>query len=105
MYSKYYKLKKPQMTVLLKLTEEFLYTCGTCFQDALYYDDEYKAVYENVYVRANLTCSGNIEIPYYSAGNDPICIYCGAEDRLKICRGKYPICEPCVEKKLLPVDE
>ena len=55
--------------------------------------------------RANLTCSANIEIPHYGAGNDPICIYCGAQDRFKVNPGKYPICEPCIGKKLLPVDE
>ena len=71
----------------------------------LYYDEKYKAVYENVYAKANLTCSANIEILYYSAGNDLICIYCGAEDRFKVNPGKYLICEPCIGEKLLPVDE
>ena len=103
LYSKY-KLKEEQLKCLNRFTEEFIYTCGTFIQDAVFLDDEYKAVYENVYVKANLTCSANIEIPFYSACDDSICIYCGAEDRLNIIPEKYPICQPCLAKKLLPID-
>ena len=53
-YSKY-KLKHAQMNALQKFTTEFFYTCDTCIQDAEYYDDEFQLVYENVYVKANLT--------------------------------------------------
>ena len=103
-YSKY-KLKKNQLECLVRFTEEFMYTCGTFIQDAVFYDEEYKDVYENVYAKANLTCSSQIEIPFYSACNDPICIYCGTEDRLIVKEGKHPICEPCIARKLLPVDK
>ena len=75
------------------------------FQDAVFYDEEYKAVYENVFAKTNLTCSTNIKLPYYSAGNDPIFIDCGAADRLKINSGKYPICDPCIGKNFLSIDE
>lgn len=36
-----------------------------------------------VYVRANLTCTDKLEVPYYSyCAYDPICIHCGMEDDL-----------------------
>ena len=82
-----------------------MYTCGTFIQDAVFYDEDYKDVHENVYVKANLTCSSQIELPYYTAWSDPLCIYCGTEIRLDIQPYKYPICAPCISKKLLPIDK
>ena len=63
--------------------------------------------YVLVYVKANLTCATIIEIPFYTACDDPICIYCGTDDveRLQIVAQKYPICEVCVGKKLLPMEK
>ena len=67
--------------------------------------EEYKAEYENVYLRANLTGLPNMKFcSTNSAANDPIYTYCRAEDRGKVNPGKFPICEPCVAK-LLTVNE
>ena len=38
----------------------------------------------NVYVRADLNCASTIEIPYYSAKYEDICINCGSIDNLKL---------------------
>jgi hypothetical protein len=104
LYSKY-KLKKTQLDDLVRFTEEFHYTCGTFIQNAVFYDEEYKSVYENVYVKSNLVCETNIEIPYYSSSADPICIYCGTEEQLQLQAEKYPICQRCLSLKLLPIDK
>ena len=60
-----------------------------------------------MFVKANLTCRTEIEIPFYSSCNYPICIYCGCNDKGSLVEeeGKYPICNSCVTKKLLPKDK
>ena len=65
------------------------------------YDTKYSKIQELVFVKANLTCRTEIEIPFYSSCNDPICIYCGCDDKGNLVEeeGKYPICNACVTKK------
>ena len=49
------------------------YTCGSSLQDI-----ELPEPFKEVYVR-NISCYEPIEKLYYSAGYDPICIYCAEE--------------------------
>ena len=52
----------------------------------------------NVYVRANLDCQSQIELTYYSAGFEDICIHCGTVDKLVKANDLYPYCENCSSK-------
>ena len=51
------------------------------------------SVLTKVYVRENSTCESPIEIPYYSMNREPLCIYCGQENELKI----WLICKKCLD--------
>jgi hypothetical protein len=50
---------------------------------------------KKVFVRKNLKCSDSIEIPYFSAGFEPICFYCGNDDSLQASNDDYPVCFNC----------
>ena len=56
-------------------------------------------VLNTVHVRANLCCSSNVEVPYYSCGSFlPVCIYCGSDKDLienEDALIYYPMCEHC----------
>ena len=60
-------------TLNFLLNNAILYTCGFAIQDAVYYDETFNSVYENVYVKGNLTM---IEFPFYNACDDTICTHC-----------------------------
>ena len=49
----------------------------------------------DVFVRQNLTCRDGIEITYYGAGNESICIHCASVEDLIADTGYYPICQAC----------
>ena len=52
------------------------------------------SVSKKLYTRDNLSCSSNIEIPYYSAGYPNICIFCGRGRYLKpVSALTFPQCE------------
>ena len=105
MYSQH-KLKKDVAVLLNRFNEEFNYTCGVLLQDVLL-DSTYERIQELIFVKANLNCRIEIEVTYYSACNDAICIYCGCDDisHLVESDGKYPICKTCISKKLLAKDK
>ena len=56
--------------------EDLEYTCGSVSEDIEAEDD---SVLRLVFTKAHLTCNSPTEIPYYGAGNDPICYHCGTE--------------------------
>ena len=92
LYSKY-SLKKDQREELEQLIEDLDYTCGSIFADI---EAEEDSVLNSVYVKANLTCNSTIEIPYYTAGNAPMCYHCGSEDKLQEKEKVFPICLSCL---------
>ena len=57
--------------------ENISYLCGSTFQDIS--SEVYETILE-VLVRRNLTCLDNIEVTYYGAHNEDICIYCACLD-------------------------
>ena len=67
-----------------------MYSCGATLRELL------PENFENVDVRDH-DCFDPIEILYYSAKNDPICIYCGEEQPFTI-DGQYPQCTNCEDK-------
>ena len=99
LYSKY-SLKKDQREELEQLIEDLDYTCGSIFADI---EAEEDSVLNSVYVKANLTCNSTIEIPYYTAGNAPICYHCGSEDKLQEKEKDFPICLSCLNVGKKPV--
>ena len=94
------KLKKDVAVLLNRFNEDFFYTCGVVLQDDLL-DSTYERIQELMFVKANLNCRIEIEVTYYSACNDAICIYCGCEDisHLVESDGKYPICKTYISEK------
>ena len=55
-----------------------------------------------IFVRANLSCSSKVELPYYSIDHYPrVCIYCGitgTKRTLNLSPENYPKCNNCVDK-------
>ena len=51
-----------------------------------------------VYTRS-LNCYEPIEKQYYSAGYEPICVYCASTDKLKTNTGYLPQCTDCAGKE------
>ena len=52
----------------------------------------------DLYVRADLNCASQIELAYYSAGYEQLCIHCGTEENLFKKEGHYPQCHMCTAK-------
>ena len=65
-------LKRNQKLELEKNLQEVLYVCGDSLADAECDDD---SVLNVIHTKTNLSCNSPIEIPYYSAGNTPICFF------------------------------
>ena len=59
-------------------------------------------VIQHVHVQENLTCHSSIELTYYSAGYELICIHYGPEDYLLEKEGYYPQCKDCIPQVVLP---
>ena len=95
-----HSLKKEQREELECLIEDLDYTCGSIFADI---EPEEDSVLNSILVKANLSCNSPIEVPYYTAGNDPICYYCGSESELCDKPTDYSICSSCTScgKKLV----
>ena len=70
-----------------------LFSCGSPLQDL---DDLTAELREKVYVR-DLHCHEPIELLYYTAKYDPICIYCGQPEPYKNNKD-YPQCMSCQDK-------
>ena len=85
-----HKLNGEDLLKLEELLEDVRYSCGSSFNDM---DSE---IGVNVYVRADLNCASTIEIPYYSAKYEDICINCGSIDNLELSEHleHYPRCIP-----------
>ena len=65
-YAKY-KLKSNELTSLKRIWNDIMYVCGTIMED-IPIDERNKdcRICERVYIRENLECKSNIEVPYYS---------------------------------------
>ena len=42
---------------------------------------------QNIYLRADLKCQSQIELPYYNVNYEDICVYCGTVDNLQVREG------------------
>ncbi len=85
-------LKKNQKSELEDILLEVLYVCGDTLTEVEHDDD---SVLNAIHLKTNLSCNSPIEIPYYSAGNTPICFFCGSEEDFKEQTEGYPVCMTC----------
>ena len=83
-----YKLKAAPHQRLQQVIGDYSYTCGAKLED-LNLGEEFK----NVDVKDH-SCGDPIEKLYYSAGFDPICVYCAVEQTYTS-QEHYPQCEAC----------
>lgn len=81
------------------------YICGSSLSEYVI-DDNNKdlVILENVFVKENLSCLVNIELPYYSCDHlKSICIFCGSGGKNLIKSPEfYPKCQRCKNKKDVP---
>ena len=86
------KLTKAQQKTLMSALDGMSFSCGSPLQD-LEMDHELK---DTVFVR-NMNCCDSIEILYYTAENEPICIHCGQLEPFSN-DISYPQCDSCKDK-------
>ena len=92
LYSKK-KLKAEDRCLLTLQLEDLAFSCGALLQDL-----DLPAPLNEVYVRS-VNCFDPIEKLYYSAGYEPICIYCaGQVASATESRKFYPQCIHCISK-------
>lgn len=100
------KLNNEKLALLQRILSLYQYSCGSCLQE-LKTDDitrapTVNALLDEVYVRGNITCDTNIEVPYYSSGCFlDICYYCAIDSGLIREAGQYPVCQACTAKSAL----
>ena len=86
-----YKLPVAERRQLQQLLDEHnSYFCGAKLQD-LHLEDKFK----DVEIRDH-ACGDVIEKLYYSAGFEPICVYCGCDQPFISPQQQYPQCEACL---------
>jgi DNA-directed RNA polymerase subunit RPC12/RpoP len=97
------KLTGEQPKQLKIFLGRIIFVCGSSLAE---YDGPCSAaeekLRERVFVRENLSCASNIELPYYSVDfYKSVCIYCGREGtgrQLNISDTTYPKCNNCGAK-------
>jgi hypothetical protein len=66
--------------------------CDFAGDDIGYDDPEQETRLADLYVHASLNCASPIELAYYSAGHEILCIHCGTEENLVEKARQYPQC-------------
>ena len=91
------KLTAPQIRCLETILADVDYSCGALFNDL-----DLPAELDTVCVKDH-GCGDPVEKLYYSAGYDPICLYCSSEDLdQSVPDNVYPLCHSCKDKKHIP---
>ena len=95
------KLTETEKVLLQQLLDLFEYSCGGSLQELKSPDDcPENELLEKVYVRANITCTSAVEIPYFSVGCfKDVCYNCGIVNNIDRQDGQYPSCPECRESK------
>ena len=92
LYSKK-KLKAEDRRLLALKLDDLAFSCGASLQDL-----DFPAPLNEVFVRS-VNCFDPIEKLYYSAGYEPICLYCaGQVDTATESTSYYPQCIHCSSK-------
>ena len=99
------KLKDGAPAIAKRMIKKIDYMCGATLQEYMGSGgDRDVDILDRLFVRANLSCTSKIELPYYSVrvGSFPmICIYCGTVGTKRTLNNSvenYPKCQNCVEK-------
>ena len=87
-----HKLKASERKHLEDALSGMAFSCGSPLQEL----DLPSELNDRVYVR-QLNCHDPIEILYYTAKYEPICIYCGQPEPFKT-EKEYPRCDNCKDK-------
>ena len=89
-----HKLKPGEIASAKRMMSKVSYMCGSVLS-------EYLGI-RQLFVRENISCSSNIELPYYTVDVYPkICIYCGISGTSRTLgnyKENYPKCMDCNEK-------
>lgn len=102
------KLRHTDVTVLLRSLENVLYVCGSKLNGveviSTPLDPPSTAdVFERVFVRANLSCRDDVEVPFYSSECFAlVCSHCACECE-KSEEGQYPLCSDCLNEHVQPL--
>ena len=80
-----------QRKAIQDMLEGMSFSCGSSLQDL----DLPSDLVDEVFTR-DFNCTDPIEVLYYSAKYDPICIYCAKDEPYS--SDKYPQCSDCKEK-------
>ena len=95
------KLKATECNTIKRVLNGLEYVCGSSFQEFLGdTSNRDNTIFERVFVKENLSCSSNIELPYYSCENlKPVCIFCGSGKNVVTSVEFYPKCNKCKGEK------
>ena len=102
------KLGHHDIDVLIRSIEDTLYVCGSRISDIevilIPSDPPSTAdVMKRVFVRANLSCRDDIEVPFYSSECfASICSHCACECDKHV-KGQYPLCSDCASEGVRPL--
>ena len=93
------------MDAFKRLMNDMIYVCGVLIREIPEDDiDGDKSILENIHIRENLSCTSNIEIPYYSAKIfKPRCIICGTASIEYLLPNDpmfYPQCSICESPRI-----
>lgn len=104
----YAQRKHHDVRVLLRSIDHVLYVCGSKLCDVelvLMPSDPSSTtdVLQRVFVRENLCCPDDMEVPFYSSECfAPVCSHCAC--KCDVCvEGQYPLCPDCANKGVSPM--
>jgi len=99
------KLNASEKNILARMIQLYTYSCGAVLQDLKTLDNRtprVNALLDKTFVRQNITCRSEIEVPYFSSKCFPnVCCHCGSSDELQIEDGAYPFCPNCMTNKTM----
>ena len=95
------KLKNNECNAVKRALSGLEYVCGSSFKEFLGdTNNRDTTTFALVFARENLSCTSNVELPYYSCDNlKPVCIYCGCNKNVTKTIEFYPKCSRCKGEK------
>ena len=97
------KLKPNEQKSAKRMISKVSYVCGSILFEYLgTRNDRDEKYLKNIFVRANISCSSKIELPYFTVDFYPkVCIYCGVTGTSRTLGNSvehYPKCLKCAGK-------
>ncbi|XP_046330978.1 uncharacterized protein LOC124114453 [Haliotis rufescens] len=96
------KIDRSSLIILDRILELYEYSCGSNLQELMKLTTvRVNEVLKKVFVRKNLKCENDIEVPYFSSGIfADVCVRCGTSANLQNESGVFPSCRDCSPEKL-----